>query len=105
METYFNIRYEFDKRRVHELIDEQLDKDEPGYVCVADGVIVTHVHRDEHYRTVVNGSMFSVCDSGFVPLYLRWIYGKRYEQVLRCTDFSGYRACGASQDVFHGHVA
>ena len=93
METYFNIRYEFDKRRVLELIEGQLAKDEPGYVCVADGVIVTHVHRDPAYRAVVGGSLFSVCDSGFVPLYLRLIYGRRYEQY-----------CGAQlfQDIVRG---
>lgn len=102
METYFNIRYEFDKRRVHELIDEQLDKDEPGYVCVADGVIVTHVHRDEHYRTVVNGSMFSVCDSGFVPLYLRWIYGKRYEQYCGAQIFQDIVRAGRHRMFFMG---
>ncbi len=93
METYFNIRYEFDKRRVHALIEGQLAKGEPGYVCVADGVIVTHVHRDPAYRAVVGGSLFSVCDSGFVPLYLRLIYGRRYEQY-----------CGAQlfQDIVRG---
>ena len=32
MESYFNIRYEFDKKAVHESIDRQLKKNEAGYI-------------------------------------------------------------------------
>lgn len=41
MEYYFNIRYEFDKKAVHESIARQLQKNEANYICVADGVILT----------------------------------------------------------------
>ena len=41
----------------------------------------------QQYRTVkernpdcVNGGMFAICDSGYVPLYIKWLYGKRYPQ-------------------------
>lgn len=80
METYFNIRYEFNRQRVHELIDEQLAKTEPGYICVADGVILNIANRNPQYLDVVNGSMFSICDSSYVPIYLKWIYGIKREQ-------------------------
>ena len=75
MENYFNIRYEFDKRAVLQAIDEALLLRKPGYICVSDGVILSTVNRDPDYRQVVDGAMFSICDSGYVPLYLRWIYG------------------------------
>lgn len=80
MQTYFNIRYEFDKKAVHESIDRQLKKNEAGYICVADGVILNTANRDPEYLNVVNGGMFSICDSSYVPLYIRWIYGRRFEQ-------------------------
>lgn len=80
MQTYFNIRYEFDKKAVHERIAQQLQKNEAGYICVADGVILDTANRDPEYLKVVNGGMFSICDSSYVPLYIRWIYGKRFEQ-------------------------
>lgn len=80
METYFNIHYEMDKQVVWRVIDEQLIRNQPGYICVADGVILNIANRDANYLDVVNGSMFSICDSSYVPLYIRWIYGKRYEQ-------------------------
>lgn len=80
MGTYFNIRYEFDKRLVQERIARQLQSGEPGYICVADGVILNIANRKPDYLKIVNGGMFSICDSGYVPLYIRWIYGERYEQ-------------------------
>lgn len=80
MEKYFNIRYEFDKQAVFRAIDEALLLGTPGYICVSDGVILATVNRDPDYRRVVDGSMFSICDSGYVPLYLRWIYGIERKQ-------------------------
>lgn len=80
MNTYFNIRYEFDKRLVWSRIAQQIKEKGADYICVADGVILNIANRKPEYLKVVNGGMFSICDSGYVPLYLRWIYGKRYEQ-------------------------
>lgn len=80
METYFNIRYEMDKQAVWRVIDEQLSRNQPGYICVADGVILNIANRDANYLKVINGSMFSICDSSYVPIYLKWIYGIKREQ-------------------------
>lgn len=80
MQTYFNIRYEFDRKAVWERIDRQVKEGKADYICVADGVILDHANRNPEYLKVVNGGMFAICDSSYVPLYLKWIYGKRYEQ-------------------------
>ena len=80
MQTYFNIRYEFDKELVGTRIAQQVTKKEADYICVADGVILNVANRNSNYLKIVNGGMFSICDSSYVPLYIRWIYGKRYEQ-------------------------
>lgn len=80
METYFNIRYEMNKQAVWAAIDQQLIRNQPGYICVADGVILNIANRDASYLKVINGSMFSICDSSYVPLYLKWIYGIKREQ-------------------------
>ena len=80
MENYFNIRYEFDKQEVWKKIDEQIVSNQPNYICVADGNVVSRVQNQPYYKEVVNSSLFSICDSGWVPLYLRWIYGIRREQ-------------------------
>lgn len=80
METYFNIKYEFKKETVLAHIAESIANGESGYVCVADGVVVNMVQRSEKYQQTLRGSMFAICDSGWVPVYLKWIYGIRREQ-------------------------
>lgn len=80
MNTYFNIRYEFDRDRVHEAIAMRLPEAGSDYICVADGVILNTANRTPEYLDVVNGGMFSICDSSYVPLYIKWIYGNRYSQ-------------------------
>lgn len=80
METYFNIRYEFDREQVHAAIDRMLEFDRKAYICVSDGVILSLVHQDEAYRKVIAGAMFSICDSGWVPMYIKLLYGRERKQ-------------------------
>ena len=75
MEKYFDIRYEFDVPTVHKSIAEHIATGKPGYICVADGNILTMVHNNAGYRQVVDGSIFSICDSSWVPKFVKWIYG------------------------------
>ena len=74
-ERYFNIRYEFSQDAVYSAIDDALEAGRSAYICVADGNILTMVDRDEKYAAVVDGAMFSICDSSYVPLYLKRIHG------------------------------
>ncbi len=80
MKQYFKINYEFDRERVHGAIDERVRGGSADYICVADGVIANIAHRSAEYREVVNGGMFAICDSSFVPLYILLIHGERYSQ-------------------------
>ena len=80
MEEYFNIRYEFGKENIWNKIDNLVHIGKPGYICVADGVVVSNVQRKPDYRLCVQNSFFAISDSGWVPKYLRWIYGITREQ-------------------------
>lgn len=88
MEKYFDIRYEFDVPAVHEAIEEHIKRGEPGYICVADGNILTMVHNDEVYRKVVDEAIFSICDSSWVPIFIHKIYGYKREQYCGSDIFS-----------------
>lgn len=110
MNTYFNIRYEFDRTLVSDRIAQQVKEKGADYICVADGVILNIANRKPEYLKVVNGGMFSICDSGYVPLYIRWIYGKHYEQYCGSQIFMDiirnrkYRMIfmGTSQNTLNG---
>lgn len=75
MEKYFHINYEFNPLVVQECIAQRIAEKGTGYVCVADANILQQVHNDLNYRKVVEGAMFSICDSSWVPVFLKWIYG------------------------------
>ncbi len=75
METYFNIRYEFNTDAVHQVIGVAVSENRPGYICVADANVLTMAHKDADYRQTLAESLFAICDSSWVPLFLRRIYG------------------------------
>ncbi len=110
MPEYFHIPYEFSRDKALERIDAccaRRDKSGAAYVCVADGNVLVQVHRNPEYRAVVQGAMFSICDSSWVPLYLKRLYGFQPAQYsgsdIFC-DLTGAQKytmafLGASQDV------
>ena len=110
METYFNIRYEFDKDKVHEAISQCIIKPGSNYICVASGTILTQVHKNLQYREAVNGGLFTICDSSWVPIYLKKIYGiersqycgaKIFEDIVRSRKYRMY-FLGSSNDILQG---
>lgn len=102
MDKYFNINYEFDREQVHHMIEKQMSCDEANYICVADGVIANIANRTPEYLRVVNDGMFSVCDSSCVPLYIRWIYGKKYKQYCGSEIFKDIISSRKYRMIFLG---
>ena len=102
METYFNIRYEFDHFKVHTAISTRIQQPGSDYICVADGVIVDNVNRNEYYRKIVNGGMFAICDSSYVPLYLKWLYGIKRKQYSGSDIFKDIISQGTYRMIFMG---
>lgn len=75
METFFKIRYEFDKEQVIELIQKRLTEVGGDYICVADGNITANVYNSDVYRKIINEGMFSICDGSWTPIFLKLLYG------------------------------
>lgn len=87
METYFNIRYEFDHGLVAERIAQTLKERKAGYICVADANVVTNAFRHRDYADVINGGLFAISDSSWVPTFIRWIHGKHYQHYCGAMIF------------------
>lgn len=102
METFFNIRYEFDKNQVHDAISTRLSQPGSDYICVADGVILNNANRNKEYLKVVNDGMFSICDSSFVPLYIKWLYGTEYRQYCGSEIFKDIVSSRKYRMIFLG---
>lgn len=80
MEKHFGIKYEFDIPTIHKRIEEQVDCGLPAYICAPDGNVVNMAYRCDDYRRVVNDSLFSICDSSWTPVFIKWIHGVKYKQ-------------------------
>lgn len=110
MQTYFNINYEFDQELVNDSIARQLQTGTASYICVVDGVNLNIANRKADFLAVINGGMFSICDSSHVPMYIRLIHGKRYRQYCGSQIFMDiirsrkYRMIfmGTSQNTLNG---
>lgn len=106
-ERYFDISFNPVPQSVLEDIDRAVREGVPGYVCVVDGNILAMSHKDAGYRDVIDGAMFSIMDSSWIPVYVKLIYGKRYPQYNGSMIFDDitrmrrYRMCflGASNDI------
>lgn len=87
--NHFNINFEPDKNKVMSSIDGRCrESGHPAYLCVADGNILAMVHNNPEYRAIVNGSMLSIVDSSWVPVFMKWIYGLKWEQYCGSQIFS-----------------
>ena len=60
----------------------------PAYICAADGNILAMVNSNREYCRVIDGSLFSICDSSWVPVFIRWIYGKKFNAYRGSDIFS-----------------
>lgn len=101
-QKFFNIRYEFDRQAAHDAIERQIDSRRPGYVCVADGVILDISHRDPDYLKVIDDAMFSICDSSYVPVYIRAIHGKKFSQYTGSQIFYDIVSKSSRRMIFLG---
>ena len=79
-ESFFNIDYLFGKENVLSAVDNVVMASGKGYIVVADGVVANTVHRVPEYRDTVNNSLFAICDSSWIPLYINRIYGLQRDQ-------------------------
>ncbi len=110
MEIFFGIRYEFDHEAVFRAIDEHIASSKVGYISVADGNIVTNVTKNPDYAKVINEGMFAICDSSWIPFFIKKIHKKKFPNYTGSDIFLdaikkkkyNMMFLGTSQDVLEG---
>ena len=91
MKEYFGINFEFDHKKVDEIIDRYIREDKPGYVCSLDGNNFSVAMNNKAHLDLLNGAIVNNVDSTWVPAMVNKIYG---------TDYKNY--CGA--DLFLDYI-
>lgn len=64
MKKFMNINFLFDKTKINNLIKEN----KKGYVCVVNANIVVNANNDSKYLTIINKSLFNICDGSIITL-------------------------------------
>lgn len=78
MPNYFNINFEFKKTAVINEIENTISQKQKGYICVVEGNILAEANTNREYLKVINGAILNISDSSWIPVYIKWIYGKKY---------------------------
>lgn len=102
MIEYFGIRYEFDIPSIHRTIEQHIKEGKSGYICVADGNILSITQKNKEYKKIINESLFSICDSSWVPIFIKWIYNRRYQQYCGADIFKDIVKSGKYRMIFLG---
>lgn len=78
MNTYFNIKLEFDKHKIFNTIEQTIVSESKGYVCVVDGNVLATANKDKEYQKIINGGLVNICDGSSIALLASIIYKQRY---------------------------
>ncbi len=70
----FNISIEFDKNRLHQIIEGCISHLQKGYVCFVDANVLSVARKDIDYLKVLQGSMINSCDGGSIAAMVNMIY-------------------------------
>jgi len=73
MNNFMNINFLFDKVKVYELIKQN----QKGYICVVNANIVVNANKNEDYKTIINNSLFNICDGSIIASLYNKINKKR----------------------------
>jgi N-acetylglucosaminyldiphosphoundecaprenol N-acetyl-beta-D-mannosaminyltransferase len=90
MKKYFGLYLEFDKNKVDKRIDDAIDQNIKGYVCVVDGNVLATAYKRNEYKSIINAGLVNICDGSSIALMVSAIHKTNYEAYTGPDIFSKY---------------
>jgi N-acetylglucosaminyldiphosphoundecaprenol N-acetyl-beta-D-mannosaminyltransferase len=90
MSKYFDINLEFDRLEVIRKINQTIDCDGKGYVCVVDGNVLSTSHQSVSYKTILNNSLINTCDGSSIAMLAGIIHRKKFDTYTGPEVFSNW---------------
>jgi N-acetylglucosaminyldiphosphoundecaprenol N-acetyl-beta-D-mannosaminyltransferase len=107
---FFNVKLEFDKEIVDNVIQDAISKGKVGYVCSIESNNLTEANKNPDFLTVVNGALINICDGSVLAKILGFLHKKPFSSYIGADLFLKYiRMCkykqyflGNTQEVLDG---
>lgn len=90
MTKYFDIYIEFDKINIVKKINDCIEQNQKGYVCVIDGNVLATTHKHKEYKEIINGALVNTCDGSSIALLAGTIHKSKFETYTGPDIFSKY---------------
>ena len=107
MEKYFNIKFDFNKERLENTIENK-SKNGKGYCCFVDLNSLTHSYYDLEFRKILNSALVNSCDGSYIARVASKIYKKKLEEYIGPDFFEKFIfkngthvILGSTQSVFN----
>lgn len=90
MNKYFNLFFQFDKKKVKEIINNSILNEVKGYVCVVDGNVLATSYKDKEYQNIINNSLVNICDGSSIAILSSLIHKQKFKSFTGSEIFSLY---------------
>lgn len=79
---YFNVKIEFDRDKMEDIILDAIEKGIPGYVCAIESNNLTVANKNPKFLEVVNGALVNQCDGSVLAKILGRIYHQPFDSYI-----------------------
>lgn len=90
MNKYFNIFLEFNHQVFENTINNAINNNTKGYVCVVDGNVLATATKNISYREIINGAMVNSCDGSSIAFLASKIHKQNFKTNTGPDIFSKY---------------
>lgn len=90
MQTYFNLKFEFDHSKVDKIIEDQIHCNKSGYVCSLDATNFSIAMNNPEHLKVLNAAIVNNCDSTWIPTIINKIHHTHYNNYCGADLFLNY---------------
>ncbi len=104
IQTYFNVKLEFDKRKFDQIIESTIRSGKAGYVCSVESNNLTVGNTNPRFLEVLNGAVINNCDGSVIAKILGIIHGKKLEAYIGADIFIKYIEMRKYRQFFLGNT-
>lgn len=101
---YFNVKLEFDRDKVDQIIHDTITNKGKGYVCSVEGNILAVANTNHEFNKIVNQSLVNICDGGSIAFLASIIHRKKFRTYIGADLFFNYIKSAQYKSFFLGNT-